>query len=173
PSCQPDTDKDTGFTVTDRIPGTQKFYRAEEQSFQYIGKLSFAINQDNNLSLTVTGTPRFSGGTGTFGIDPQTGTPEVANITGPLSSTAHRYNAIANDLVLKYSTAFNQKKFLIDATAAWHHQEDGDSLPEDGSEIGTSNGYAGQSSVVFRRNAAYKVKNPVDGKSLGSVPKFH
>src|SRR5262249_7491589 len=101
PSCQPDIDPNTGYTLTDRIPGTQRIYSAEGQSFQYIGKLSFAINQDNNLTLTVIGTPRFSGGDGTFAISPLTDTPEVINITGSLDSLGHLITSITNDIALK------------------------------------------------------------------------
>jgi hypothetical protein len=142
-----------GFLVTKRIPGTQRFFTAEERSYQYITKLTYSVDQDNNLSLTVFGTPTFSGGGGQFSLDPQSGGLEGGTTQLlPLSSNAHRSVAISNDVVLKYSTAFDQKNTLFDVTLGWHHQNFGQLLPGDGSELGTRDGYAGISSVIFRRS---------------------
>src|SRR5699024_4353024 len=57
-------------------------YQATQQSIQYLGKLTYHINQDHNLTLSVYGTPSKSGGNGTFGFD-QTGQPLGADPAHP------------------------------------------------------------------------------------------
>ncbi len=57
-------DPATGFTKTENIPGTERTYYATQQNYQYIGKLTFLINQDQNVSLSVYGGPSTSGGNG-------------------------------------------------------------------------------------------------------------
>jgi hypothetical protein len=142
---------ENGFTRVEAVPGTQKFYRAEQQSIQYIGKLTFQINPDNSLSLSVYGAPTISGGNGAFGIDPQDGGVEVTNFSGDFSAFAHKYIASANDVSLKWSSAFDNKRLLFDTTLGWHHQES-DRLPSDGTAVGSQEGLSGVPSVSWRRN---------------------
>ncbi|EYF04564.1 TonB-dependent receptor [Chondromyces apiculatus] len=153
---QPLTDEN-GFTLTDRIPGTTQRYRAEALSVQFIGKLTYQVNQDNSLTLSVYGAPSVSGGDGTFGIAPASdaveGRPGL-NLSSTYSNSAHKYVATALDVALKWSTAFDNKRLLIDTTLGWHHQ-DQDILPSDGSRPGTQRGYAGTRAVVYRRIGPY------------------
>jgi outer membrane receptor protein involved in Fe transport len=139
-----------GLTQTDRIPGTQQFFDAEERSLQYIGKLTWALNRDNQISVTVFGAPTFSGGDGSYAIDPQTGAVPVTQLDGEYSALANRIESLSNDVVVKYSTAFDNKATLFDVALGWHHQ-DLAYLPSDGSEIGGS-GRAADPNVAFRRS---------------------
>lgn len=143
--------QETGFDITERIEGEETQYFADSQTFQYIGKLTYLINQDHNLTLSVYGAPTTSGGDGSFGFDQQDGLPEVVNIVGTYEAIAHRYRADSNDVALKYSGAFMDKRLLLDVTAGWHHQVAA-RLPSDGSTIGTNEGLAGLSAVIYRRN---------------------
>jgi hypothetical protein len=148
---------ENGFALTDRIPGTTQVYRAESQSVQFIGKLTYKVNQDSNLTLSVFGAPSTSGGNGALGIAPASdaveGIPGL-NLTGSYPYFAHKYVTSALDVALKWSTAFNNKRRLVDATLGWHHQ-DMDVLPSDGSEPGTQSGYAGTPVVIYRRLGPY------------------
>lgn len=144
---------ETGFRVTEPVEGTERLFFADQRSFQYIGKLTYLINQDHNLTLSVYGTPTTSGGNGTFGFDEQTSTPEVSNIVGTYDAIAHRYEANANDVAFKYSGAFLDKRALVDVTLGWHHQENA-RLPSDGSEIGSTEGLASIPQVLLRHRGS-------------------
>lgn len=129
-------------------------YFADESSIQYIGKLTYLINQDHNLTLSVYGTPTRSGGNGVFPFD-NTGTAAVSNIIGPYNAVGGRYTSDANDLSLKYSGAFNNKRQLLDVTFGWHHQHQA-TLGADGSGPGDTTDptkLAGLPGVVYRLNS--------------------
>ena len=151
---QPKVDESTGFTVTERIPGTTRTYYAEQQNLQYIGKLTFLINQDHSLTLSVYGGPSSSGGNGGFGIRPQTGGVETgsAGILGAYTNLAHIIEQTSNDVSLKYSASFLNKTLLFDATLGWHHATRS-SLPSDGSQLGSNEGLARFAGVIYRRTS--------------------
>ncbi len=146
------TDAETGFRLTERIPGTTRTYYADSQAIQYLAKLTYLINQDNNLTLSVYGQQGGSGGNGTFGFTNDGGV-EVGNIIGTYGALAHRYTASANDVSLKYQGAFKNKTILLDVTLGWHHEKSA-TLPSDGSKIGTKDGLAGIADVFYRRNTS-------------------
>ena len=138
-----------GDRTIEELPGTAKNFFADSRSYQYIGKLTYLINSDHNVSLSVYGAPTSSGGPGQAGIDPKLGA--IDNIgPGQLNALAYRYRSDANDVSLKYSAAFLDKRVLLDVTLGWHHQDNGQT-PADGSKIGDSTGTAATSAVIFRR----------------------
>jgi outer membrane receptor protein involved in Fe transport len=135
---------------------------ADETAIQYIGKLTYLINADHNLTLSVYGTPTRSGGNGYWPFD-NTGTPAIGNIVGSYNSIGGRYVSDANDVSLKYSGAFNNKRQLLDITFGWHHQHQA-TLAADGSgpdDTLDKTKLASQPAVSYRRN-----QNP-DYHSLG------
>ena len=145
-----------GVEQSQRISGTRQSFTAEERTFQYIGKLTLNITPDHNVSVSVYGTPTSSGGPGKFGFDNRTGRVEIynaaiPNINGSYGAFAHRYVSNSNDVSLTWSSAFDNKTTLFDATLGWHHQYVA-RLPPDGSEIGSRDGLAGVPLVIFRRN---------------------
>ena len=158
-------DLETGRVLSQRIPNTTQNYFADQRTLQYIGKLTYLINQDHNLTLSVYGTPTVSGGNGSFGIDPQSGFTEVGNIIGPYEALAHRYVASSTDVSLKLASSFMDKRLLLDATFGWHHQ-DGGAFPVDGSQIGSNNGLAGLSQVAWRRTGGVGVHTLADFETL-------
>jgi len=150
------TDKDTGYALTERIAGSERNFLAESRSLQYMGKLTYLVNQDHNLSISVTGTPSVSGGNGALEIDPQTG-----GVATRLNGDPDRYGRLqelagTTAVGLKYAGAFNEKKFLVDANVGWFHQT-ASTLPDDGTRPGDSTGLAGLSLVQYRkeRSIAY------------------
>lgn len=140
-----------GLTQTDRIPGTQQFFNAEERTMQYIAKLTWAIDPDNQLSATVFGAPTWSGGNGNYPIDPQTGAVPLQQLDGDYTALANRIESLSNDVVLHYSTAFDNKETLFDVSLGWHHQQLA-YLPSDGSAVGSAEGRAGDPQVEWRRS---------------------
>jgi outer membrane receptor protein involved in Fe transport len=140
-----------GSNITTPIPGGNRTFYADEQAIQYIGKLTYLLNQDHHLTLSVIGTPTTSGGNGAFGYD-NTGTPEISNIVGAYGTLAHKYVASSSDVSLKYQGSFNNKKQLLDITFGWHHQRTA-TLAADGSNIGDTTGLASIPEVIYRRTA--------------------
>ena len=148
---KPTVDAD-GRNISTAIPGGARKYFADEQSIQYIGKLTYLLSQNHNLTLSVIGTPTTSGGNGSFGFA-NTGAPEVGNVAGSFAALANKYVASASDVSLKYQGSFNNKKQLVDITFGWHHQRSA-TLASDGSSIGDKTGLAGTPQVIYRKSAA-------------------
>jgi hypothetical protein len=158
-SPTPAKDPENGFNLVDELPDTDSTYRAEARTLQYMAKLTYQFNQDHSIALSLYGSPAGSGGDGAFGLDPQRGTVEVANIIGRYNGLATKYDASATDVALKWASAFNNKSLLFDATLGWHHQRNAQ-LPSDGSELGTSDRLAGTPAVTWTRTrpARYSIE---------------
>ena len=152
---QPATDPSTGFVVTDPIPNTYQYFSADMQQIQAMGKLTYAVNQDNSLTLALFATPTTSGGDGKYAINPQTGNPEAdpritQGLNGPVQAIGSKRTYDSFDASLKWSSAFNNKRVLLDTTLGWHHQTTS-ILPNDGSDIGSGQGLAAVSRLQYRR----------------------
>ncbi len=147
--ARPRVDPATGYNLTEEIPGSRRNFLAESRSLQYMGKLTYLINQDHNVSLSVTGTPSVSGGNGALSIDPQTGLVATRLNGNPNSFGNIQELAGTTAVGLKYAGAFNEKKLLVDANVGWFHQTSS-TLPDDGSRPGDTTGLAGLSLVWYR-----------------------
>jgi hypothetical protein len=156
----PITDSATGFTRVKAIPGTNHSYVARLTQFQAIAKLTYAVNQDNQISVTFFALPSQSGGHGTFPLDPQTGVPSAVSrmrgasgsINGTIESTSTLQIANAYDTRVKWSMAVENKRILLDTTIGWHHESLA-TLPSDGTEPGSTDGLAGRPLVGWRRTS--------------------
>jgi outer membrane receptor protein involved in Fe transport len=140
----------SGFNKYTPIPGSERNYAVQGQSLQYMGKLTYLINQDHNVSVALAGTPSSSGATGVLAIDPQTGglLPTLNGNPASLANTVER--ADATSVALKYGGAFADKKVLVDANVGWFHQAVS-TLPSDGSKLGSEEGMAGLAAVQYRQ----------------------
>ncbi len=150
-------DPKTKFAQTTPIEGTRVNRFADDRTVQYIGKLTYLFNPDHNLSLTVYGTPNWSGGANRYSFS-RDGAPEVCSglsctgfVQGSYESIATRRTGGALDIVAKQSSSFFNKSLLVDATVGWHHQ-DASILPSDGSQLG-GDGLAATPRVTWRRNS--------------------
>src|SRR3954462_6307695 len=146
-----------GNAITELLPGTEQTISAQQQAIQAIGKLTYAINADNRLTLTFLATPATSGGPGKLAVTDGTGGhgPELGssgNLNGNIDSVAHKLTDTAYDTSLKWSTEFDKKRVLIDTSVGWHHQSS-DSLPSDGTRPGSGQGLAGIPNTTW--NAAH------------------
>ncbi|MBF5044575.1 TonB-dependent receptor [Aggregicoccus sp. 17bor-14] len=130
------------------VPGTESNRFADQKSFQYIGKLTYLLNQNHNVSLSVYGSPSKSGSSTSFPFDNQDGTPTVF-VNGQFNALSTINTANSMDLALKTASSFADKKFLLDVTAGWHHQ-DANILPVDGTHVADTSGIAATPLVQFR-----------------------
>ncbi len=148
---------ETGFAVATPIEGTQVNRFADERTAQYMAKLTYLFNPDHNLSVSVFGVPRSSGGPGKYAFSDD-GEPEVCsgltctgNVQGTYDSIATVRTNNAMDIAAKQSSSFFNKTLLIDATLGWHHQNES-TLPSDGSGLNTGTGLSAQPRINWRRS---------------------
>jgi len=170
-------DPETRFAVSTPIEGTQVNRFADERSLQFTSKLTYLFNQDHNLSVSVFGVPRSSGGTGKYSFSDD-GDPEVCVglsctgfVQGSYESIATRRENDALDLVARQSSSFFNKSLLIDATVGWHHQNDS-ILPSDDSGLNTGQGLSKEPRINWRRTrrAATQVGQP--GRDFHPITEF-
>ncbi|MEY4578329.1 MAG: Oar protein [Pseudomonadota bacterium] len=136
------------------VPGTQQTYVAQQDMYQAIGKLTWAVNSANRLTLSANGVYPQSGGDGQHGISPLTGLPQLSNenrLNGRYNAIAHSYNGSSTNVSLKWSAELDEKKrTFLDTWVGWHNESGGQGAP-DGSTLGGSSGLAGISNVWWRR----------------------
>jgi outer membrane receptor protein involved in Fe transport len=140
-----------GFIQAETIPGTTQQRFTDDRAFSYIAKLTYLINSDNNLSLSVFGTPASESGPLSFNPRRSAGAWNGGTITTNNTSTVS----------LKYQGGFLDKHLLIDASGGWHRLVNS-SLPDDGSTIGaTADGStaAGAPGIIFRRTRPYSIND--------------
>jgi hypothetical protein len=136
------------------IPGTAQSFDAVSTALQLFGKLTYTLNENNKLILTVIGTPTWSGGGGDYAIDPQQGGPEATNLIGQYSALAHKLSGTGFDAQLRWTSERDNKRLLFDTAVGWHH-ESGGTRPSDGSAVGSKDGLAGLSGVTWRRSPGF------------------
>lgn len=145
---------DAGHARWEEIPGTAKTFGAVQDIYQGIGKLTWAINPANRLTLSMNGVYPQSGGGGNYGISPLTGLPLLGNenrLNGPYAATAHRYAGSSTNVSVKWSAELDKdKRAFLDTWVGWHNGTGG-RLPSDGSTLGSRNGLAGISNVWWLR----------------------
>jgi hypothetical protein len=144
-----------GFQLADPIPGTEKVYYASKRTYQYIGKLTWLLNPNHNLTLLLHGSPARSGGDGKLSLRPDNGStffggPEIG--PGQFSGIARIETSDIHSASLKLASAFMEKRLLLDVMLGVHHAEF-DIRPADGSPVGGSEGVAGVPGVFWTRSS--------------------
>ncbi len=112
----------------------------DEKTISYIAKLTYLITSDHRLSVSVSGEPTSGGGGGSYPLRTTYGTANRA-IIAPDIYASRTFNA-ANvkttfdniDVVGELSSAFLDKRLLLDVRGGWHHQKE-QILPGDGSGL--------------------------------------
>ena len=154
-----------GFPATTLVKSNT--YHATQTALQYIAKLTYLINQDHNLTLSVYGTPTTSGGNGNYSFGTQTNAP-LADLNGTYASLGNQVVATSTDVSLKYSGAFNNKRQLFDLTLGYHHQHQATNAA-DGStvdQIGQAGTQANIPQVYWRQSSP----NPNSLTQFENVP---
>ena len=139
-----------GQSIVQAIPGAERTYYADSRSFQYMGKLTYLVNADHNLELSLRGTPSSTGGRGRLRIDPRSGGLPEPQTMRPDAIGVISTEASTTALGLKYSGAFMDKRLLLDMNAGWLNQVAAD-RPADGSQPGDilGDGLSGYSRAVY------------------------
>jgi outer membrane receptor protein involved in Fe transport len=130
------------------IDGTQQEFFAESRNLQYMGKLTYLINQDHNISLAANGTINGQGGQGLLSSNARVFLPDYMN-GSPDWYQSYVYNSNLLSVGAKYSGAFLQKKVLVDANVGFVGIQNSQ-LPSDGTQLGTAEGLAGRARVRYR-----------------------
>ena len=99
-----------GKPVAGATPVVSQNYFQTQTNYSYIGKLTYLINSDNRISLTVAGTP-----------DSYTA-PYAFLTNGSYSAGSFAGNDNTIDAILRWNSSFLEKKLLLDVTVGWHHQ---------------------------------------------------
>jgi hypothetical protein len=108
-------------------PGTQIYssqnYYQTQTDYPYIAKLTYLINSDNRISLSVAGMP--DSYTMPYGFP-----------GGSYSANSAAGNDNSVDAVLRLASSFLEKKVLLDVILGWHHQNN-NTTEIDGSSYGS------------------------------------
>ncbi len=150
-TAEPLVDASTGYTRTQRIPGTESHRISQATSLQVLGKLTFRATKNHSFDLLGIYIPTVSGGNNTYGLNPDTGQPQVVSALGEYSALANRFRSDAGDVNFKWTATTDDKKWTFDTFVGWHHQREA-RLPSDGSKIGDATGLATIPGVIYRRN---------------------
>jgi hypothetical protein len=156
-----------GLAITAPVPGTDQMWPAYAQAVQGMGKLTFAVNSNHQVALSVYVTPTTSGGLNAFSIDPRNGQPEVTsstNILGTPNTLGHVRRSSPIDVNLKISDSFANKRVMLDTTLGWHH-ETNSVLSSDGTGPASFQGLSNDPRVTWRRTS-----RTLNGKS---APFYH
>ena len=120
------------------IPDSTQRRNGDERSYNYIGKLTYLINSDHRVSVTVTGTPTTGGGEGSLALRNRSNNraPFTSNYLtlGTFNSAYSRAKFDAIDVAGELNSSFIEKRLLFDLKIGWHHQSDS-YLPGDGSGL--------------------------------------
>ncbi|MFT3714322.1 MAG: TonB-dependent receptor [Archangium sp.] len=133
-------DPDTTRTL---LPGSEQRRLDDSRAFSYIAKLTFLINSDNNLALTVQGTPTSSNSPFSFNEKRKVGSWN-GGVNGYGNTTT---------VSLRYQGSFLDKHLLFDVSGGWF-RINGSTLPSDGSGFNFVPGdgtAAGTPAVIYRR----------------------
>ncbi|MET0342565.1 MAG: TonB-dependent receptor [Polyangiales bacterium] len=159
PMGAPVIDPMTGDPQRQLIPGSRLTAIAQQDQFQGITKLTWAVNKQHRLNLSLNGVYPVSGGMNEFGINPQTGASEIQSgstttangINGPYSAIAHKYQASSTNAALKWSAELMKDRAFLDTWLGYHQERFG-KMPPDGSSFGDRTGLASRSNVWFTAN---------------------
>jgi hypothetical protein len=150
---QTDADGNPAYSL---IPNSEQRRFADEKAYQFVAKLTYLINQDHRVSVTVIGTPTTGGGDASFAVR-QPGafslrTPfPVAGFTQQTFNSNHYLTTdSAYDVNAELNSSFLDKKVLLEVRLGWHHQID-EGAPGDGSgfeDVSNMNTLAGVPSLT-------------------------
>lgn len=114
----PVVNESSGLIEQDIVPGTEKVYRSGRTTYQYVGKLTYLLDENNNLTLSAVGMP--------------TSATSISMAGGPSRRT---FDESGNtfDGSLRYAGKFLEKRLIVEAQAGWHYNS---SAPKDKTQAG-------------------------------------
>jgi outer membrane receptor protein involved in Fe transport len=102
----PDVDPATGFARFEPIPGSESQFTIEQKSYQFTGKLNFAVSPDHQGSVALTGSS----------FDNH----DFNGVDGTPIGTQALSNGLTTDAVGRWNSKFNNNKTELEATVGWH-----------------------------------------------------
>ncbi|ACG71523.1 conserved hypothetical protein [Anaeromyxobacter sp. K] len=114
----PALNESTGLIEQDRVPGTEQVYRSGRTTYQYVGKLTYLLDENNNLTLSAVGMPT-----------------SATSISMPGGPSRRTFDETGNtfDGSLRYAGKFLEKRLIVEAQAGWHYNK---SAPKDKTQAG-------------------------------------
>ena len=106
-----------GFDAFTRQDAFTRSYDESAHEYQFVGKLTYNINEDHNVSVSLTGIP--SGSSGTLG-----------SVNGDESTYLGHSTALNLDGEVQVHSKLFNKQMLVEGIASWHHT-DGQSFGDD------------------------------------------
>jgi carboxypeptidase family protein/TonB-dependent receptor-like protein len=141
------------------IAGATRNLRATSTQYQAMLKFDFRLDQNNQISVSGRTAVTSTGGNGYFSINPQTGLPEGAQLTGSPRTLIGRRPSQAHDLILKWSNSSMNKRLLFDTTIGGHFENNtgASGLPNDGSQPGNLDPgkLSGQPQINYQASAPF------------------
>jgi len=101
-----------GAAITNKIPGTERSQTTSTTSYQWAGKLTYLVNENNNVNISTYGQPTTLEVWTPFGL-------QDGNQLGETSLGAYGVRAA-------YSGKFLDKRLILEADLGWHGQRDKD-----------------------------------------------
>ena len=161
------TDPVTQEVTNPTVPGSNQSREDTNRAFSYIAKLTFLINADNNISLSVIGSP-------STGVTPFSFSERRSTANGWKGGSIGTQDS--NTLSLRYQGGFLDKHLLLDASVGWFRLRSA-TLPNDGSGFNNVAGdgtAAGTPAVIFRRTNPMPISQfetlTADGLALCTAP---
>ena len=134
---------------------TRHDFEASKQEAQFIGKLTWAADSRNRISISAYTLPTTSGGSNRGAIDPSLGLPAngpgVGSLAGTQDALFREINTNSTSVQADWETQSPSKKVFVKTTVGWMHQYE-DRKANDGSAAGSGYGLAATPGVVWRRN---------------------
>ncbi len=102
----PDVDPNTGFSIFEPIPGASSDFTIAQQTYQFTGKLNFAVNADNQGSVAMTGSS----------FDDH----NLLSVDGTAIGTQNKSKGLVSDGAARWTSKFNNNKLEVEGTLGWH-----------------------------------------------------
>jgi outer membrane receptor protein involved in Fe transport len=130
---------------------TRRNFEASKEEGQFFGKLTWAANSRNRISISAYTLPSTSGGSNRGAIDPLLGVPANTNLSGTPDALFNTVKTNTTSAQVDWETQSPSKKVFVKTTLGWMHQYE-DSGANDGSFAGETFGLAATPGTVWRRN---------------------
>ena len=130
---------------------TRRNFESSKEQGQVFGKLTWAVDSRNRVSISAYTLPSTSGGSNRIPIDPLLGVPTIGNVSGTPDALFNEINTNTTSLQTDWETQSPSKKVFVKSTLGWMHQYE-DTNANDGSGAGSGYGLAATPGVSWRRN---------------------
>jgi hypothetical protein len=97
-----------GAVQQDEIDGTRRTYDYNDVTYNVVGKLTYLLNENHNLTLSTYAVP--------------TSNDFLFNFNSSESRRMGHDDQLAYDLIGRYSGKFLDKRFIVEAVGGWHYQ---------------------------------------------------